>query len=192
MATWALIRLRAHIHAIAVLTLASIPTAQADVSTKRVSDYDWQCVRTNGTTSNHDTPLKAAAVCFDDPTGEFIQGGRYRIIRRAESGAGTVDAPISPAPSPSGAVSSHANAAMLTWNAPTLNTDGSVLADLAGYRVLYGTVSPPTIAIDLPGANTTRYEVTNLPPGVWFFQVVARNASGALSAPSAIVSKVIQ
>jgi hypothetical protein len=38
-----------------------------------------------------------------------------------------------------------------SWTAPTTNTDGSQLTDLASYRVYYGTPSPPC-----PGASSTQ------------------------------------
>ncbi len=37
----------------------------------------------------------------------------------------------------------HAGFLDLSWDAPTTNTDGTHLSDLAGYRVYYGTSSPP-------------------------------------------------
>src|SRR3989304_6108420 len=37
--------------------------------------------------------------------------------------------------------SSYAGDAILSWNSPTTNMDGSPLNDLAGYRIYYGTAS---------------------------------------------------
>ena len=92
------------------------------------------------------------------------------------------------APAPAPVVGS----ATLTWTAPSQNTDGSTLADLAGYNVYYGT-SPTSltnkIAIANPGA--TNYTVGNLGSGTYYFAVSAYNVSGIESTPSNIGSKTI-
>jgi hypothetical protein len=80
--------------------------------------------------------------------------------------------------------------ATLTWVAPTLNTNGTKLTDLAGYYVLYGTNAgalSQTITLPNPGANT--YVVSGLSVGTWFFAVEAYDSAGNTSAPSNIASK---
>jgi hypothetical protein len=90
-------------------------------------------------------------------------------------------------------VSATANGtAELTWTAPTANTDGSTLADLAGFRVVYGrsqTALNQTAEIRNPGVNT--YVVENLASGTWYFAVAAFTGSGAESGISTIGSKAI-
>jgi hypothetical protein len=82
--------------------------------------------------------------------------------------------------------------ATLTWTAPTTNTDGTAIANLAGYTVLYG-VSPTTLVstVQINSAGTTTHTVDNLAAGNWSFAVRARNAAGAESANSNVVSKAI-
>lgn len=80
--------------------------------------------------------------------------------------------------------------ATITWEAPTLNADGTPLTDLAGYRVKWGTASgvyPNTL--DVTGTSTV---VQNLPAGSYFFRVTALDAAGNESAPSNEASKVIK
>jgi hypothetical protein len=82
--------------------------------------------------------------------------------------------------------------ASLSWNAPTRNEDGSVLEDLAGYRVHYGTALghyPNTAIIDNPGLTT--YTIDNLPVGTWFFTVSAFDDNGNESILSNIDSITI-
>src|SRR5262245_2981061 len=76
---------------------------------------------------------------------------------RVSSGAGASSSPATSSSSSSGSSgssssgssssgsSSSGTAGILdaTWNAPTMNTDGSVLNDLAFYRVYYGTANTP-------------------------------------------------
>lgn len=81
--------------------------------------------------------------------------------------------------------------AVLMWTAPTENTDGTALTNLAGHRVHWG-LSAETLSntaqVDNPSVNT--YTVTNLTPSTtYFFGVKAYTTQGAESALSNIVSK---
>jgi hypothetical protein len=51
---------------------------------------------------------------------------------------GSAPPPATPAPTPAPAPTSQARAATLEWTAPTTQTNGVQLADLAGYRIHYG------------------------------------------------------
>lgn len=67
----------------------------------------------------------------------------------------------------------------LNWVAPTQNTDGSPLTDLAGYKIFYGTSSgnyDHEIRLDNPGMTT--HVVDNLVPGTYFFAAKSFNAKG--------------
>lgn len=82
--------------------------------------------------------------------------------------------------------------ATLDWAAPTENTDGSVLTNLAGYNVHYGT-SPNNLTQVVKVANPglTNYVVDNLPAGTWYFAVTSYSADGMESPDSAVVSTTI-
>lgn len=80
--------------------------------------------------------------------------------------------------------------ALITWTAPTENTDGTALTNLAGYRVHWGQAATElihTMQLDNPGLLA--YTVEGLTPGTWFFAVRAFTTQGAESALSNIVSK---
>ena len=70
----------------------------------------------------------------------------------------------------------------LTWQAPTLNEDGSPLTDLAGYEVRYGQ-SPGQYSqtLPLPNAALTSVTVEDLAPATWYFAVKAVNSAGVQS-----------
>jgi hypothetical protein len=91
------------------------------------------------------------------------------------------------------AVTTVANGrATLSWTAPTENTDGSMLSNLAGYRIRYGTSSSAltqTIVVD--NASVTSYVVENLSPATWYFAVTAVNSQGAESSSSNVANKQI-
>ncbi len=81
-------------------------------------------------------------------------------------------------------------AATISWTPPTRNEDGSVLHDLAGYRIYVGHgpgLISRVVEIDNPGL--TRYLVENLPPATWHFAMTSVNRHGRESRRSAVVSK---
>jgi hypothetical protein len=80
----------------------------------------------------------------------------------------------------------------LSWSAPTENTNGSALTNLAGYIIYYGTsASAMTQTIDVNTVGMLTYVVDNLSAGSWYFQIVAVNSAGEQSSPSATVSASI-
>jgi hypothetical protein len=82
--------------------------------------------------------------------------------------------------------------ASLHWTAPTKNTNGSGLTDLAGYHVYYGkSASTMTTSITIANPGTTSYTVSNLAAGTWYFSVNAYTTSGVASARSNTDTKVI-
>ena len=81
--------------------------------------------------------------------------------------------------------------ASLSWTAPTTNTDGSVLTDLAGYHIYYGS-SPTALSEEVTVSNgVTSYNLEGLTAGTWYFEVTSYTSSGAQSAPSNMASKII-
>ena len=70
----------------------------------------------------------------------------------------------------------------LSWTPPLVNTDGTTLTDLSGYRILYGSVSHQYgHSIDVNNAGLTRYVLENLPAGTYYFAMTARNTAGSES-----------
>jgi hypothetical protein len=90
------------------------------------------------------------------------------------------------------AASAAAGSASLSWTVPTLNTNGTPATNLAGYHIYYGT-NPGALntVIDVPGASTTEYEISNLSSGTYYFAVAAYNSQGVDSADSNVGSKTI-
>jgi hypothetical protein len=90
-------------------------------------------------------------------------------------------------------VASVGNASVsLSWTPPTENEDGSQLADLAGYEVLFGrdaNALDQSRQITNPSINT--FVVDNLSAGTWFFAVRSINRSGVSSQVSNVASKII-
>lgn len=83
-----------------------------------------------------------------------------------------------------------ANSAILAWDPPTTNEDGTPLEDLAGYKVYYGT-SSGNYAEVVDVGDVAAYTVSNLSPGSYYFTVTAYNALGNESGYSNEVTKTI-
>jgi len=81
----------------------------------------------------------------------------------------------------------------LSWTAPTENTDGSTLTDLAGYKLYWGTNSgqyPDSVTINNVSVST--YVIENLSSGSYEFVATAFNSAGIESSYSAPVTKLVQ
>lgn len=82
--------------------------------------------------------------------------------------------------------------ARINWTAPTTNTNGTALTNLARFRVLYGTSQTSlnqSVTVSDPTLRTTT--VTSLSPGTWYFAVRAVNSNGAESDNSNVTSKSV-
>lgn len=88
--------------------------------------------------------------------------------------------------------SAAGGSADVSWTAPTTNTNGSALTNLAGFRIYYGT-SPSALnqTVDVPSAGATDHVIQSLPQGKWYFAVAAYTNSGLQSSFSSVVSKTI-
>jgi hypothetical protein len=82
--------------------------------------------------------------------------------------------------------------ATLSWDAPTENTNGTPLRDLAGYTIFYGNSSAAlTTSIEVADPTATKYVVSNLNPGTYYFAVAADASDGTQSKKSLVGSKTI-
>ena len=73
------------------------------------------------------------------------------------------------------------HAVTIAWMAPLVNTDGTILTNLSGYRILYGT-QPGVYKNSVNVENgLTSYRLDNLPAGTYYFAMTSRNAAGAES-----------
>lgn len=96
-------------------------------------------------------------------------------------------------PGPGPAASSNAALASgksvtLSWDAPTTNTDGTPLTNLAGYTIYYGT-NPGHLdqSVQISNVGVQTYVLDDLPSGTWYFAIMAVTASGGESSLSNLV-----
>lgn len=81
--------------------------------------------------------------------------------------------------------------ATLSWVAPTLNTDGTQITDLAGFKAYEVINNTPVLTTTMNGAQFTSVPIINLAQGVHTFYVTAFNTAGIESSPSNQGSKII-
>jgi hypothetical protein len=82
--------------------------------------------------------------------------------------------------------------ATLDWLPPTQNSDGTILTNLAGYTVYYGTDRnnlSQSVKVSNPGLAS--YTVTGLTSGTWYFSVTSYSADGVESARTATITTKI-
>ncbi len=80
--------------------------------------------------------------------------------------------------------------AILSWEPPTTNINGTPLTDLAGYKAYWGKASRNyTYSKDV--GNVTTYKITGLEEGKWYFAVTAYDKTGNESEYSNEASKTI-
>lgn len=83
--------------------------------------------------------------------------------------------------------------ARVTWTAPTTNTDGSTLADLAGFRIYYGaSAGALNSSADAAGAATRAFTIGSLLPGTYYFSITAYNSTGTESTRTTPVAATLQ
>jgi len=82
--------------------------------------------------------------------------------------------------------------ATVQWQRPLSKVDGSILDDLAGYRISYGR-DPDELdhSIFISDPAQTTYEFSTLDSGIWYFAVISVNANGLEGPPTVAARKVI-
>jgi hypothetical protein len=80
----------------------------------------------------------------------------------------------------------------VSWVAPTTNTNGTALTNLAGFRLYYGTSSSAltrtTTVSDVTRRSAT---ISSLAPGTWYVAVRAFNTSNVESVNSNVATKTV-
>jgi len=102
---------------------------------------------------------------------------------------GTVSKPVTATPPPK---TPSTGTVTLDWTPPTENSDGSILTNLAGYTVYYGS-SPDklTESVKVSNPGLTAYTMSNLASGTWYFAVSAYSSAGGESVRSGVISTQI-
>jgi hypothetical protein len=184
---------------VAAIALQGVPPVSATVG----SDYSFQpTVTPSNTVITFTATGLPAWLSFDTRTGALSgtpaakdQGTTGHIIIAASNGSS--NASMTPFTIQVKALNSSpqsgtTGSVKLSWAAPTENTDGTPVTNLAGYHIYYGTSTDElTMSIDVVGATSTTYLVEGLLDGTYYFSVLAYNTEGADSGRSNITNKTI-
>jgi hypothetical protein len=80
----------------------------------------------------------------------------------------------------------------LNWAAPTENSDGSALMDLAGYKIYKRKNSGSFgLEIQIDNPSVTTFDVDQLSPATYYFAATAFNSMGVESSFSAEVTRIV-
>lgn len=129
---------------------------------------------------------------FDETTGSIegtpppgSEGVYGNIVVSADDGQTSTSVTLSIE------VVSQGNASIsLSWTAPLENEDGSVLTDLAGYVIYYGTSAGDyDSSVRITNAGITTYLLEGLTPGTYYLVATAVNTAGVESRPSNAITR---
>ena len=114
-----------------------------------------------------------------------------RVTYAMTAGAGSIN--MQAAALSQAATLQPAGSAILTWQPPALNTDGSTITDLAAFKVYWGTTQGSySQSTKISSATARTHTVTGLAKGTWYFVVTALNSQGTESPYSNVWSKTVQ
>ena len=150
------------------------------------------CVLLAGCPSNGSSPASGTSAVASAPAPS--SGGTSTTTGKTPGGGGSSSSTSSSTTTSSGGSPppTTTKSVTLSWVAPTLNTDGTILNDLAGYYVNYGTSATAlNQTATVTGATSTTTTIANLAPGTYYFSVTAYSSAGTESLPSPTVSTTI-
>ena len=184
----------------ATATISGKPATSATVGsnysfTPTASDSDGGALKF----SIANAPTWAA---FNTATGQLSgspkvtdTGTTMNIVISAADGSATASlAAFSITVTGTAAANPSTGSATVKWVAPTENSNGTALTNLAGYTVYYGTDASTlsqgqSVKVANPAALS--YTVSGLASGTWYFAVASYTTGGQASALSAVSSKTI-
>ena len=142
----------------------------------------------------------ALAGCGDDESGSSGVGSTTSSTGAsssvppqtvADTGSGTSTTTTPPATPPTSTPASSSNVTF-GWQAPTENSNGTPITNLAGYKIHYGTASQQyTQVAEVSNPSLSRYVMDSLPSGTYYFAITAYNSQGIESALSGEVSTTL-
>jgi hypothetical protein len=147
--------------------------------------------RSCAVTLNADTTVTAT---FNGPNGSvgggIIRGGSSSSASSTGASTSASASSISTPPPLAPPMALGSGEAMVSWLAPSENTDGTVLTDLTGFNIYYSQDPlnfDQVVTLDCYWCLWTR--INNLGPGTWYFAVKSYNRAGVESSYSRILSK---
>ncbi|HNR23495.1 MAG TPA: putative Ig domain-containing protein [Steroidobacteraceae bacterium] len=177
-------------------TISGAPPTEVVVG--QAYDFTPQASDPEGATLTFSIQNRPAWATFSSSTGRLsgtpsVAGVTQGVRIAVTDGTNSVSLPafnltVSAGTAPPPVVGS----ATLNWQPPTERTDGSALANLAGYRIYYGNAPGNySQSVNLTNPGLTSYVIDNLTGGTWYFTMTAVDSAGLESARTNPVSKTI-
>lgn len=141
---------------------------------------------------NDSTATSPADAAANGPAAQSLSGNIAPDRTLSPTSTASSTDTSTPASTPKSTPATTNKSVDVTWSAPTANTNGSALTNLAGYTIYYGT-NPSSLSksVKVANAGATDYVVQGLSDGTWYFAVTAYTNTGLQSSYSTIVSKTI-
>ena len=100
----------------------------------------------------------------------------------ADTGSTTTTGGSSTTTPPPASTTTSSTVVTLGWVAPTQNSNGTPITDLAGYKIHYGTVSQDyTQVVSITNPSLSRYVLDSLASGTYYFAISSYNSQGVES-----------
>jgi hypothetical protein len=167
-------------------TTSTGSTTGTDTTTSTGSTTGTDTTTSTGSTTGTDTTTSTGSTTGTDTTTSTGSTTGTDTTTSTGSTTGTDT-------TTSTGTSTSTGTATLNWLPPTENTDGSVLTDLSGYKIYYGT-SPDTLTniVSNIGIGVTTYVIDNLQTNTtYYFSMTSVNQNEVESTLSNVVSKYI-
>jgi hypothetical protein len=147
---------------------------------------------TENTSASNTAVVSTATAVASNTSGTASSSGSATGTGTASTTSGTGTVASNTKATPPVKTTTTSGVATLDWLPPTQNSDGSVLTNLAGYTVYYGT-SPSNLSqsVKVTNPGLSAYSVTNLTSGTWYFAVTSYSADGIESTRTSTVSTTI-
>ena len=174
---------------VVTVTAAPTPTVNLSASPTSVSQngsstLSWVTADADSCTASGDW-AGSKAVSGSETIASIAANSQFTLVCSGLGGSGSDTVSVT-------VVTSNNGTALLSWVPPTQNADGSLLSDLAGYKIYYGTLPGNySNSITLNNAGLSSYLVENLAPATWYFVMTAFNSSGTESQFTAELNKSI-
>jgi hypothetical protein len=96
-----------------------------------------------------------------------------------DTGSTTTTSGSSTTTAPPTSTTTSSSVVTLGWVAPTQNSNGTPITDLAGYKIHYGTASQDyTQVVSITNPSLSRYVLDSLPSGTYYFAISSYNSQG--------------
>ena len=176
--------------------LGALPSSFAETTvTRDGGNADWLCCADRNCAtviSQHADEFRVEQACgkLTDTDGvrRWVRSNAFRIDRTIPLTSPSPAPTPPPAPTPVPAPPTTGEI-IVSWTPPTRNTDGTLLTDLSGYEIAYGTAANAlTTTVVVSSATATEHTLPNLPIQTYYFAMRSFNTAQVRSNQTNVAS----